>query len=90
MKMRSKQLHANAPWRTSNVGSYAMRGAREDTLTSLQRAQMERERIHKHNEREAATTVIDAFCDAKGWPEEDRLLILAALGLDDNAREWQV
>jgi len=52
-----------------------------DTLLSLQRAQLERERRHKTDERLTARRVVEAHGKENDWPEEDVLMVIQILGL---------
>jgi hypothetical protein len=54
---------------------------RGDTLAALQAAQLQRERQLKQGEKETAARVVQNFCTRHGWPEEDLVEVLAALGI---------
>lgn len=54
---------------------------RGDTLVALQRAQMDRERLLKLDQREAAARYVMAISNKHDWSPEDTQEVLLALGL---------
>ena len=52
-----------------------------DTYSQLARQHREAEAAERQRSMEAAQRVINRYCAEAGWPEEDRLEVLAALGL---------
>lgn len=57
-----------------------------DTMLGLQKAQMERERQLRSNERAAAREIVEEHAEAEQWPEEDLEQVIGMLGLDNDAR----
>lgn len=53
-----------------------------DTLVALQRAQAERERQIREQQKVAAAEFIDWYGPRHDWSEEDVLLVKQALGVD--------
>lgn len=57
-----------------------------DTMLGLQKAQMDRERRLRSNERAAAREIVEEHAETEQWPEEDLEQVIGMLGLDNDAR----